>query len=243
PKVGAFAFTTTRPNLGVMAIDDDTAAVVADVPGLIEGANEGHGLGHAFLRHVERTRVLVGVVNGAADDPVAEWRAVEDELRLHDPTLLLRPMPMVVTKHDLAQVGERWPEVQAQLQADGHQPIAVSAHDGTGLDGLRQALADALEQASRAAAEQPSESPVRVHRFDPLETGWQVVHEDGALRVRGRRVESAASRIDFTNEESRDRFQRTLERMGIDAELRRQGAASGTLVRIGHVELEWGDDE
>jgi GTP-binding protein len=84
---------------------------------------------------------------------------------------------------------------------------------------------------------------MRVHRFDPLDTGWQVVAEEGGLRVRGRRIESAASRIDFSNEESRDRFQRTLERMGIDAELRRQGAAPGSMVRIGKVELEWGDDE
>jgi GTP-binding protein len=243
PKVGAFAFTTTSPNLGVMAIDDEQTAVIADVPGLIEGAHEGHGLGHAFLRHVERTRVLVGVVNGAAPDPVGEWRAVEDELRLHDAALLRRPMPVVVTKLDLPEVSWRWPELRAQLQADDHQPIAVSAHDGTGLDPLRQALADALEQASRAVAEEPGESPVRGHRFDPLETGWEVVPEDGALRVRGRRIESAAARIDFTNEESRDRFQRTLERMGIDAELRRQGAAPGMLVRIGRVELEWADDE
>jgi GTP-binding protein len=243
PKVGAFAFTTTSPNLGVLAIDDDTAAVIADVPGLIEGAHEGHGLGHAFLRHVERTRVLVGVVNGASDDPIAEWRAVEDELRRHDPALLRRPMPVVVTKQDLAQVSGRWPELRAQLQADGHQPIAVSAHDGTGLEAVRHGLIGALEQASQAAAEAPAESPVRVHRFDPLETGWRVVPEDGALRVRGRRIEAAAARIDFTNEESRDRFQRTLERMGIDEELRRQGAASGTVVRIGRIELEWGDDE
>jgi GTP-binding protein len=168
---------------------------------------------------------------------------VEDELRLHDPALLQRPMPVVVTKQDLAPVSERWPEVRAQLTADGHQPIAVSAHDGTGLDTVRLALIEALEQASRAEAEAPPDSPVRVHRFDPLETGWQVVPEGDALRVRGRRIESSAARIDFTNEESRDRFQRTLERMGIDAELRRQGAASGTMVRIGRVELEWADDE
>ena len=84
---------------------------------------------------------------------------------------------------------------------------------------------------------------MRLHRFDPLDTGWQVVAEDGALRVRGRRIEAAAARIDFENDESRDRFQRTLERMGIDAELRRLGAGPGTMVRIGRVELEWGDDE
>ncbi len=101
PKVGAFPFTTTSPNLGVLALDEERTAVIADVPGLIEGAHEGHGLGHAFLRHVERTRVLVAVVDGAADDPVEQWRAVAEELRLHDPALMERPMPMVVTKQDL----------------------------------------------------------------------------------------------------------------------------------------------
>ena len=89
----------------------------------------------------------------------------------------------------------------------------------------------------------PVEAPVRLHRFDPLDTGWQVEAEHGALRVRGRRIEAAAARIDFKNDESRDRFQRTLERMGIDAELRRLGAGPGTMVRIGRVELEWGEDE
>jgi GTP-binding protein len=241
PKVGAFPFTTTSPNLGVMALDEEQTAVIADVPGLIEGAHQGQGLGHAFLRHVERTRVLVAVVDGAAPDPAATWRAVEEELRLHDATLLARPMPMVVTKQDIASARRRWPAVRAELQAAGRDPIAVSAHDGTGLEELRGLLATVMASATEAAVS--LEPPMRVHRFDPLDTGWQVVAEEGGLRVRGRRIESAASRIDFSNEESRDRFQRTLERMGIDAELRRQGAAPGSMVRIGKVELEWGDDE
>ena len=243
PKVGAFPFTTTSPNLGVLELDDERTAVIADVPGLIEGAHEGHGLGHAFLRHVERTRVLVAVVDGAADDPVAQWRSVAEELRLHDPALMGRPMPMAITKQDLAEARGRWPAVANALRADGHQPIAVSAHDGTGLDALRAAMDEALTAAQAAEAARPVEAPMRVHRFDPLDTGWQVVAEDGALRVRGRRIEAAAARTDFKNDESRDRFQRTLERMGIDAELRRLGAAPGTMVRIGRVELEWGDDE
>ncbi len=129
------------------------------------------------------------------------------------------------------------------LRADGHDPIAVSAHDGTGLDALRAALDAALVEALATEAAQPAEAAVRLHRFDPLDTGWQVVVEDGALRVRGRRIEAAAARIDFKNDESRDRFQRTLERMGIDAELRELGAGPGTMVRIGRVELEWGEDE
>ena len=243
PRVGAFPFTTVSPNLGVLELDDERTAVIADVPGLIEGAHEGHGLGHAFLRHVERTRVLVAVVDGAADDPVAQWRAVAEELRLHDPTLMERPMPMAVTKQDLPEAAARWTQVAHALRADGHTPIAVSAHDGTGLDALRAAMDRALRAAEAQEAARPADAPVRVHRFDPLDTGWQVVAEDGGLRVRGRRIEAAAARIDFENDESRDRFQRTLERMGIDAELRRLGAEPGTTVRIGRVELEWGDDE
>lgn len=241
PEVGSFAFTTTSPNLGVLSVDEEETAVVADLPGLIEGAHEGRGLGHAFLRHVERTRVLVAVVDGAARDPAGEWGAVEDELRLRDPALLERPMPMVVTKLDLAEVRERWPAVRRELEATGHRPLAVSAHDGTGLDELRAQLREALHLAATIAPDVAP--PVRVHRFDPLESGWQVVRENGALRVRGRRIEDAAARIDFENAESRDRFQRTLERLGVDSELRRQGAAPGTLVRIGRVELEWDEDE
>ena len=243
PEVASYPFTTISPNLGVIVFDDERSAVIADVPGLIEGASEGHGLGHAFLRHVERTRVLVAVVDGAVEDPAAEWQVVADELRLHDQQLLERPMPMVVTKHDLADVRERWPDVRRRLIEVGHAPIAVSAHDGTGLDDLRRAVVEALDAAESSAAEAADEGAVRVHRFDPLDAGWRVVAEPNGLRVRGRRIEAAAARTDFENPESRDRFQRTLERLGIDAELRRQGAGPGTQVRIGRAELEWGDDE
>jgi GTP-binding protein len=243
PRVASYPFTTVTPNLGVVVFDDERSAVIADVPGLIEGAHEGHGLGHAFLRHVERTRVLVGVVDGAAADPVDEWEVVAEELRLHDPALLERPMTLVVTKHDLPEVRDRWTDVRRRLAAAGREPIAVSSHDGTGLDRLRDALVAALDEAEARAAATPAEPPMRVHRFDPLDAGWRVVAEPDGLRVRGRRIEIAAARTDFENPESRDRFQRALERLGIDAELRRLGAGPGTTVRIGRAELEWGPDE
>jgi GTPase len=135
PEVGAYPFTTVTPNLGVITLDSDgeRTAVMADVPGLIEGAHEGRGLGHHFLRHIERTRVIVGIVDGAARDPLAEWEAVAEELRLHDPALMERPMPIVVTKLDLPEARERWPELRAHVT----DAIGVSAHDGTGLDELR----------------------------------------------------------------------------------------------------------
>ena len=245
PEVGPYPFTTINPNLGVLAVDAGAAgertAVMADVPGLIEGAHRGQGLGHAFLRHVERCRVLLGVINGAADDPVAEWRAVRDEVRLHDPRLVERPLRLVVTKQDLPEVRAAWRRVRAALRAEGYEPIAVSAHDGSGLDALRAALTDALAEADRAeAAGAPPER--RVHRFDPTASGWDVVAEADGLRVRGPAIERSAARTDFTNEESRERFQRRLERLGIDAALRERGARSGTVVRIGALELEWGDE-
>ncbi|MGH2356906.1 MAG: Obg family GTPase CgtA, partial [Candidatus Limnocylindria bacterium] len=191
-----------------------------------------------FLRHVERTRVLLGLVDGAAADPVGEWRAVAEELRTHDPRLAERPRRVVVTKHDLPEVRARWPELRDALRAEGHRPLAISAHDGTGLDELRRELAAALDEAAVRPPEAADE--VRIHRFDPLAAGWRVVAERDGLRVRGRRIEAAAVRTDFENPESRDRFQRMLERLGIDAELRRMGAGPGTTVRIGPAELEWG---
>jgi GTP-binding protein len=244
PEVGAYPFTTVTPNLGVITLDADgeRKAVMADVPGLIEGAHEGRGLGHHFLRHVERTRVIVGVVDGAARDPLAEWEAVAEELRLHDASLLERPMPMVVTKLDLPESLERWPELRKSLKAAGNEPIGVSAHDGTGLEELRARLARSLDEAMEREAERPADEEMVVHRFDPLAEGWEVVAEDDGLRVRGRRIETAAARTNFDNDESRDRFWRMLERMGIDVELRRQGAGPGSTVHIGSAELEWGDE-
>jgi GTPase len=241
PEVADYPFTTVVPNLGVVALDDDSSLTLADVPGLVEGAHRGRGLGDAFLRHLERTKALVGVVDGAAPDAVASWRAVVDELRNHDPGLVERPLRVVVTKLDLPEVAARWPDLRAQLRAGGYEPIGISAHEGTGLDELRKALGLLMAQASSQPAA-TADDEVRVHRYDPLAEGWEVVAEGGGLRVRGRRVELAAARTDFENDESRDRFQRLLERLGIDAELRRRGARAGVTVHIGRAELEWADE-
>jgi GTP-binding protein len=241
PEIGDYPFTTITPNLGVVAFDDERSAVLADVPGLIEGAHAGRGLGHHFLRHVERTRALVGVIDGAAADPLEEWEAVAEELRLHDPTLVERPILLVVTKLDLPDVLERWPAMRAALRDRGHRVVGISSHDGTGLDELRGALDEALAASEAAAPQEPEE--MRVHRFDPEAEGFRVVAEDDALRLVGRRIEALAARTDFTNDESRERFQRVLERFGMEEALLAAGARAGTMVRIGAAELEWDEDD
>src|SRR5258705_1153882 len=145
PKIADYPFTTLEPNLGVMDLgDDERRPTIADVPGLIEGASDGAGLGHAFLRHVERTRILVHVVDGADRDPDWSHGVIRDELEAHDPALLDKPMLVVFNKLDLPAAKDAWPAFRAARTADRLDVLAVSATSGEGLDPLRQKLAALL---------------------------------------------------------------------------------------------------
>jgi len=246
PKIADYPFTTLEPNLGVMtlAAPDDPAGderrpTIADVPGLIEGASMGAGLGHAFLRHVERTRVLVHMVDGSARDPGWDHDVIRDELAAHDPALLEKPMLVVFNKLDRPAAADAWPDFEARLRRAGEEVVAISATEGTGLDPLRARIADLLPDAAELEAP-PEPAGVVVHRIEPTDDRFVIESdEDGAFRVRGRRIERLAAQTNFEVEESAERFQRTLARMGIDDELRRRGVGPGDVVRIGATELEW----
>jgi len=240
PKIADYPFTTLEPNLGVMDLgtDDGRRPTIADLPGLIEGASEGAGLGHAFLRHVERTRVLVHVVDGASRDPDRDHEILRDELRAHDPALLEKPLLVAFNKLDLPQASEAWPSFRAARERDGLAVVAIAAGSGERLGDLRRDLARLLPSPDELAAP-PEPAGVVVHRIEAMGDGFLVEHEDGAFRVRGRRIERLASQTDFDNEESAERFQRALSRLGIDQELRRVGVGAGDTVRIGRTELEW----
>jgi GTP-binding protein len=244
PKIADYPFTTLEPNLGVMELDDDDPRrpTIADVPGLIEGASEGAGLGHAFLRHIERTRVLVHVVDGASRDPEWDYEVIRDELDAHDPALLEKPLVVVFNKIDLPAAREAWPAFRKARAAGGIAPIPIAAATGEGMADLRTALAAVLPSAAELA-EPPEPAGVVVHRIDAMGDLFSVeVDDDGAFRVRGRRIERIAAQTDFGIEESAERFQRDLLRLGVDAELRRAGIREGDLVRFGDVELEWTAD-
>jgi GTP-binding protein len=241
PKIADYPFTTLEPNLGVMdlELDDARRPTIADVPGLIEGASEGAGLGHAFLRHIERTRVLVHVVDGAARDPEWDFDVIRGELAAHDAALLEKPMLVAFNKVDLAAAAEAWPAFRKKRMAEGLAVVAVAAETGAGIDALRAELGRLLPSAAELA-EPPEPSGVVVHRLDTAPDAFRVSHDrDGVWRVAGVRIERLAAQTDFGIEESAERFQRTLERMGIDAELRRAGIEPGDAVRVGAVELEW----
>lgn len=247
PKIADYPFTTLEPNLGVMdlGIEDGRRPTIADVPGLIEGASSGAGLGHAFLRHVSRTRVLVHVVDGAARDPRWDHDVIRDELRAHDPALLAKPMLVAFNKLDLASAREAWPAFRAAMDEAGVTTLAVSAEVGTGLAELRDAVGALLPDAD-ALAEPPAPAGVVVHRLEAAGDGFALDRVDGVLRVQGKRIERLVAQTNFDNEESAERFQRDLVRTGIDGALRSAGVRPGDTVRIGASELVWepseGDD-
>ena len=241
PKIADYPFTTLEPNLGVMDLgdEDDRRPTIADVPGLIEGASEGAGLGHAFLRHIERTRILVQVVDGAARDVGWDYGVIRDELEAHDPVLLEKPIVVAFNKIDLPAAADAWPEFKQARERDGLPVVAIAAATGAGVDDLRTAIAGLLPSGDDLA-ELPAPTGVVVHRIAGAPEAFTVgLDGDGAFRLRGRRIELLAAQTNFEIDESAERFQRALQRAGIDAELRRAGIAAGDVVRIGPIELEW----
>ncbi|HEX5827746.1 MAG TPA: GTPase ObgE [Candidatus Limnocylindrales bacterium] len=241
PKIAAYPFTTLEPNLGVMdlGIDDGRRPTIADVPGLIEGASDGAGLGHAFLRHVERTRVLLHVVDGSGKDPAWDHGVIREELEAHDPALLAKPMLVVFNKVDVEAARDAWPAFRAAMEAARLPVVAISADAGDGLDELRAAVAGMLPDVVGLDAP-PDPAGVVVHRLEAAGDGYQVEREDdGAFRVRGKRIERLTNQTNFDNEESAERFQRELVRTGIDGALRKAGIKPGMQVRIAAIELEW----
>jgi GTP-binding protein len=242
PKVADYPFTTLVPSLGVATVDDRTI-VFADIPGLIEGASQGAGLGDRFLRHVERTRLLVHLVDGSTADPLADLATVDRELAAFNPRLAERPQLVVMTKLDLPEARARWPRLRAALARAGRpDALAISAATGEHVPELLRAVA-------RRLAALPAPEPEAVVGDLPVlrpaavdEDAYTVEREpDGAFRVRGVRIERTAAMTDWDNDEAVARFQRVLYALGIDRALRGAGAGRGDTVHVGEAELEWAE--
>lgn len=236
PKIGAYPFTTIKPNLGVAPVDEYDSVVLADIPGLIEGAAEGAGLGHEFLRHIQRTRVLIHLLDGMGEDPIADFSQINTELALFDERLGEKPQIIALNKIDQPEVQERWETVKTALEARGYEVVAISALARTD---IRKLLLKAVEELSNTPTmEEVAPLPVYRPETDPNE--FEISREDdGGWRISGIAIERAAKMTYWEHYGSIRRFQKIMAALGIEDALRKKGIEEGDTVYIADFELEW----
>ncbi len=235
PKVADYPFTTLEPILGVVEMGFKTF-VMADIPGLIEGAHRGAGLGQDFLRHIERTRLLIHVVDGTSKSPQQDWENVNRELALFNPALAQKLQVVAVNKIDLPQVRERIPQFEEDLKPLGVSLHFISAATGEGTAPLLREVATLLAQIQ---AQAPKETGFKVFKPRPLPNRVDVHKENGLFVVSGARVERLVNMTDMENPDALTILRRQLRQMGVDRALEKAGVQQGDPVRIGRAEFTW----
>lgn len=236
PKIADYPFTTLVPNLGVVTVDDRDFAMV-DIPGLIEGAHAGTGLGHDFLRHIERTRVLIHLLDGASSDPLSDLASINEELRLFDPRLADKPQLVVLNKMDLPQAREVWLSVEEELRRRKVPACSISAATGSGVREMVNQVLRLLD--SLPEQEELAEEEVAIFRPEAEDEGFTISKEGDGYRIKGRQVERLVARTDWRYDENVRRLHRALERMGVTEALEEAGVHEGDTVYVGETELEW----
>ncbi len=234
PKIADYPFTTLEPQLGVVRLGPEESFVMVDIPGLIEGAHQGSGLGDRFLRHIERTRVLLHLMDGAnsTDEILANKATIENELRLWNPALPDRPTIPVLTKLDLPEARERLEELRVHLPG----LLGISAATG---EGVRELLYSAFRTIQTTPLPEVASSEIPRFVLTPAEPFEIAIDERGVFVVSGERVERLAAMTNFESDEGLGRFERIIAKMGIDKKLRDLGAQDGDTVRIAGNEFEF----
>ena len=238
PKIANYPFTTLQPNLGVVNLEGYETMVLADIPGLIEGAAEGIGLGHEFLRHVERTKVLIHLLDGSAKEPLEDWKMINQELAVYDMALEKRPQLVVLNKMDLPDAVAWEPLIAEEVIAAGYPFMSISAATGAGSREMLYKVKQMLDAAPDPTTKHSSEEIVIQPEIDE---GFAIAEEGEGWRVSGQHIERIAAMTYFEFDDTLLRFQKILEVMGITAALEEAGVGVGDMVYIGEHELEWGD--
>lgn len=245
PKIAEYHFTTIVPNLGMVETEDNRSFVMADLPGLIEGAHEGVGLGHQFLRHIERTRVIVHVIDMAATegrDPFEDYLTINKELQEYNLRLTERPQIIVANKMDMPEAEEHLQKFKEQLQED-YPIFPISAVTRKGLRDLLFAVADKIEDTPEFPLEHEEEETgihrvLYKHETDP--EAFTITRDpDSSFVVSGEKIEKLFKMTDFSREESVRRFSRQLRGLGVDDALRKKGAKDGDIVKLLDFEFEF----
>ncbi len=237
PKIGDYPFTTLEPNLGVAELNDETSLVLADIPGLIEGAHQGAGLGDSFLRHIQRTRVLIHLLDGLSMEPLADFTQINSEMALFDPNLSKKPQLVVLNKIDLPEVQGRWKLVSSELKKRGYQAMAVSALDRKELTPMLWKVVELLQK----TPDLPAVEEIPVYKPGKDEKAFEIQIISEGYRVSGAAIERAAEMTYWEHDGSVRRFQKLMERLGVDQALRKAGIQEGDTVFIRDYELEWTD--
>jgi GTP-binding protein len=243
PKIADYPFTTLVPNLGIVRLGYRDM-VMADIPGLVEGAHQGIGLGHDFLRHIQRTRILIHLIDGAAENPLADYHQINTELTLFDEQLRNRPTLVVINKMDLPEAQVAWPHIRDQFGKLGIEPMNISAATQQGTQELVNRvfamLDELMAQEPIVSEETITEMPVYELGEDQMAFTIEKV-DQGVFQVRGKRIERAALMTYWDYDDAVNRFQRILKAMGITEALETAGVQVGDTVYIGDTELEWGE--
>jgi GTP-binding protein len=233
PKIAAYPFTTTEPILGVVDVGHNSF-VLAEIPGLIEGAHRGLGLGHDFLRHAERTRVLIHLLDGSSANPRADMEQINKELAMFNPVLASKRQLVAVNKIDLPEVLERIPELKKEL-GNGEAPLFISAAT---TEGVSQLMARACEMLDSTSTPQPVEA-IPVFRPQPRKERVTVSLEGDIFVVSSSRAEKLIARMDLQNPEARAYIRNQFPRIGVAKALKNAGVKLGDTVRFGKVEMKW----
>jgi GTP-binding protein len=233
PKIADYPFTTTEPQLGVVRVSDEESFVLVDVPGLIEGAHAGAGLGDRFLRHVERTRVLLHLLDGAKtlDEILRDKATIESELRAWNAALLTKPILLCISKLDVPGARDRLTSLRERF--DDVYGISAVSHEGV------SELVYAIVHAIAETPPVPRLRPEAHIELVPRNTFSIQRAQDGAFVVSGERIERLAAMTNFDSDEALARFERALARIGVERRLRELGAAQGDTVRIGSYEFTY----
>ena len=238
PKIAGYPFTTLEPNLGVVEVGFESY-VMADIPGLIEGAHEGHGLGLEFLRHVERTLLLIHVVDAAQPDPAHDIAVIDNELRSYAEELGTRPQIIAFNKMDVPEAEARRDELSALAATLGRPCFFISAAARIGTADLAKAAFERLQRLREEMPPPATEEGIEILRPQPRGPRFAIEREDGAFRVIGEQPVVLVEMLALQSDASRAETMRRLGRMGVVAALRRAGVKEGDPVRFGDIELRW----
>ncbi len=240
PKIAPYPFTTIEPNLGVAVIDDDFSLTLADVPGLIEGAHQGVGLGVDFLKHVQRTKVLIHLLDGLSEDPIADFHQINSEMALFDPYLSKKPQVVALNKVDLPEVREKAEIVLQTLQKQSGVEKVWQISGLTG-ENVREMLYHVVTVLKALPEIKKPEEEIPLYRLPKDPRQFEIIRTEEGWRVSGEAIERAAAMTYWEYPQSVRRFQKILQALGVEEGLRSAGVQEGDTVFIGDFELEWVD--